>query len=466
MTNVPQTTSRRADRRRRGLGTGLARLRRIGRSLVATARRVPVRAADVRYLYRGLYRPVLNDVGLSVDRLGIPLTEVSLRDATVIHTFDFLPDRLTFSGRPFREGLPYVDFAKEYVADPNFDHRQTAYYRLALLGRLPAPGRGAAEAQRRCRDFRYLIRKVQCEGYQPEAYGAISLVECVNGDLMVLNGKHRLAALMALNVERIPVALCFENEIRAIFRHVVERSWPPRFYTTSRRALASIGRPLCGKEREIRDLVRFIKGSQLETSADLYHPLPFADFRDLTTQVSGTTPYRRLGMILSRVDAFRGRRVLDIGCNVGFYAFSLAKRGATVTAVDVRREYADIVNRVAAIYEVPVRGLSRPASADLVRAEAPGFDIALCFSALQWIIRKEGEAFGGALLKAIAETCEMLFFDIAVNTGKACLSARPGDELAFVYRLLRRSTSYRTIEHIGDVHPYGTDTRHVFYCGH
>jgi tRNA (mo5U34)-methyltransferase len=34
-----------------------------------------------------------------------------------------------------------------------------------------------------------------------------------------------------------------------------------------------------------------------------------------------------------------GRRVLDIGCNAGFYSFELAKRGAEVTAIDIDRRY-------------------------------------------------------------------------------------------------------------------------------
>ena len=34
-----------------------------------------------------------------------------------------------------------------------------------------------------------------------------------------------------------------------------------------------------------------------------------------------------------------GCRVLDVGCNAGFYSFELARRGATVTAMDIDRRY-------------------------------------------------------------------------------------------------------------------------------
>jgi len=38
-------------------------------------------------------------------------------------------------------------------------------------------------------------------------------------------------------------------------------------------------------------------------------------------------------------DDLRGATVLDIGCNAGFYSLELAKRGATVTALDVDEHY-------------------------------------------------------------------------------------------------------------------------------
>lgn len=38
-------------------------------------------------------------------------------------------------------------------------------------------------------------------------------------------------------------------------------------------------------------------------------------------------------------DDLRGKTVLDIGCNAGFYTLELARRGATVTALDVDEHY-------------------------------------------------------------------------------------------------------------------------------
>lgn len=38
-------------------------------------------------------------------------------------------------------------------------------------------------------------------------------------------------------------------------------------------------------------------------------------------------------------ESLQGYRVLDIGCNAGFYSFELARRGAQVTAIDIDRHY-------------------------------------------------------------------------------------------------------------------------------
>jgi tRNA (mo5U34)-methyltransferase len=42
-----------------------------------------------------------------------------------------------------------------------------------------------------------------------------------------------------------------------------------------------------------------------------------------------------------------GMRVLDIGCNAGYYSFELAKRGAEVTAIDIEEHYLKQARRMA-----------------------------------------------------------------------------------------------------------------------
>jgi hypothetical protein len=134
--------------------------------------------------------------------------------------------------------------------------------------------------------------------------------------------------------------------------------------------------------------------------------------------------------------------------------------------MDVRSEYVQIASQIAGIYGLSATFLHQAASADFLLNRNDRYDVTLCFSMLQWVIAQHGLQYGIDLLKAISDRSRALFFDVSVNIGKACLSCRPGDELVFVHDLLRKATSYRNIRHVGDVHPYGSDTRHMFYCSH
>src|SRR3954447_19506754 len=54
----------------------------------------------------------------------------------------------------------------------------------------------------------------------------------------------------------------------------------------------------------------------------------------------GDFPAWKWGQIAPHVPAdLSGQRVLDIGCNAGFYSFQLAARGAEVLAIDTDEHY-------------------------------------------------------------------------------------------------------------------------------
>lgn len=50
-----------------------------------------------------------------------------------------------------------------------------------------------------------------------------------------------------------------------------------------------------------------------------------------------------------------GQRVLDVGCNAGYYSFELAKRGAQVTAIDIDPHYLRQARWAAARYDLESR---------------------------------------------------------------------------------------------------------------
>lgn len=434
------------------------------RSVVRRSRESRRWLNDISQVVKGTYRPMPVHSQLSLGRLGIPSQIISIRGREIYFTCDYLPDRYSFSETSFWNS-PHVDFAIRYYAQPHFGFEETEYYKLAIKGRLPYPVRGVERAVERCERFVQLLDAVRENKRDLSSIPPVTMVECRDGNLMVVDGKHRLAAYIALSIEEFPVVLCFDNELREILRASKERARPNEFYARSNHMLAQIGKPYAQKQDEIAALREYIKASKLESWAEIYHPIPFNDFADLSTQVEPATSYTRLGMILAGYQDFRNLRVLDMGCNVGFYSFSLAKRGATVTGVDARPEYIEIASRVANIYDLPnATFINSPITPELINETGPGWDIALCFSMIQWVADQRGMEYACEVLKAVSKRSKAMFFDVAVNSGAAAFTTVRGGERRFVEELLREETEYTYVACIGDVHPYKRDTRHVFYC--
>ena len=151
-----------------------------------------------------------------------------------------------------------------------------------------------------CGRFIHLIESLRSEGYHPEEHGAVTFVGPGDREVMVLDGKHRLATLLALGVQEFPAVGCFENEVKAFFHDAVMNAWPASFYTKSLTTLRGIGRLDGARAEGIAELVGQIPGMHLETWAPLYHPIPFLEFGTFKTQLSPQTPYRRLAAILSK----------------------------------------------------------------------------------------------------------------------------------------------------------------------
>ncbi len=419
----------------------------------------------------GRYLSFRDGLVLTFRNMGLPLSPFSPDGHELVSSPDFLPDDLSYAGTLVSE-TPYYEFAREYLQSAAFSYENTRYYELGIRGHLPRPVNGQRAATAQCKRFLHLINKMRREGYRPEAYSPITMTRCTDGRLVVLDGKHRLAILLVLGVPQFPVAFCPENEVRAAFAlspvhgYYIEGVSPKAYYRKSFGLLDSLGSPDEYDQEAIRTVIRGIKNAHLETWANVYHPIPFDEFRNLTTQVPPRCCYNRLGMILDRFRDLQGAHVLDIGCNVGFYSFSLARRGAQVEGIDVRPEYIDIAGDVARIYRTPVEFIRGSATGYLLNGSPRAYDLVLCFSTLQWVIDGEGFEAGVRLLGAISEASGALMFDISVNRGKACLTCPPGEEIAFVDELLHQHTGFEHIDYVGDVWPYSSGVRHQFYCHH
>ena len=58
--------------------------------------------------------------------------------------------------------------------------------------------------------------------------------------------------------------------------------------------------------------------------------------------------------LLQLPDDLTGKRVLDIGCNVGYFSFEARKRGAEVVGIDSNAQHLEIANELKSILELDV----------------------------------------------------------------------------------------------------------------
>jgi tRNA (mo5U34)-methyltransferase len=93
---------------------------------------------------------------------------------------------------------------------------------------------------------------------------------------------------------------------------------------------------------------------QIESLKPWFHNLHLPDGSQTSPDHPlGDFPYFKWSAINSHIPLdLSGWSVLDIGCNAGFYSFELAKRGATVTAIDIDDHYLDQARWAASIFEL------------------------------------------------------------------------------------------------------------------
>ncbi len=129
----------------------------------------------------------------------------------------------------------------------------------------------------------------------------------------------------------------------------------------------------------------------------------------------------RLAVVERIIDALRealGRavRVLDIGCAQGYFALSLAARGAAVVGVD--RLAANIAVCRALAAENPgsdVRFVEADAAQELRSVEAGEYDVILALSVLHHMCHEQGLAAVQALLASLADRTEAILAETALR---------------------------------------------------
>jgi len=141
----------------------------------------------------------------------------------------------------------------------------------------------------------------------------------------------------------------------------------------------------------------------------------------------------RLNFIDERT-GLRGKRVLDVGCGGGILAESMAKQGATVTAIDMA-EAPLVVARVHSLESGLTIDYRHITAEELAASEPAGFDVVTCMELLEHVPDP------ASLIRACATLVKPggpVFFSTLNRTPKAYLHAVLGAE--YLLRILPKGT--------------------------
>jgi 2-polyprenyl-6-hydroxyphenyl methylase / 3-demethylubiquinone-9 3-methyltransferase len=141
----------------------------------------------------------------------------------------------------------------------------------------------------------------------------------------------------------------------------------------------------------------------------------------------------RLGWI-DRHAALAGKKVLDIGCGGGILAEAMARRGASVTGIDLSEKALKVAELH--LLESQLEISYRKAMAEELAAETPGaFDVVTCMELLEHV--PEPSAMVAACARLVRPGGQVFFSTINRNP-KAYLFAVLGAE--YVLKLLPKGT--------------------------
>lgn len=183
----------------------------------------------------------------------------------------------------------------------------------------------------------------------------------------------------------------------------------------------NFGDPLSTK----KDLINFIrkknapvvKGSAVDAQK-VYHEIPFDGYEEVQTHRKSSL--KRLEAMTNNID-LDGKKILDIGCNIGYFCFSLAEKGAKCWGLDYDEQAIYIANSLKNIHQVKNCTFKSGSFNDEVIEEliedAGSFDILILNSVIHWLyLEYRSENRISKLLNKILDTgCSLIVYEPATS---------------------------------------------------
>lgn len=136
----------------------------------------------------------------------------------------------------------------------------------------------------------------------------------------------------------------------------------------------------------IKERNQYVMGSATRQGM-LYHEIPFAGYSEVS--VHRTLSKERVRLISNEID-LRGKNILDIGCNVGYFCFEFARLGATCWGIDYDESAILIANSLKHIHQVEgvhfVKRIFCEETISYLLDQVDHFDVILLNSVNHWLL--------------------------------------------------------------------------------
>jgi len=220
------------------------------------------------------------------------------------------------------------------------------------------------------------------------------------------------------------------------------------------------------KKRLIVSLKRDLINNPIESSAPIYQPIYFDEFKNINTSLNRDEFYKKFNLVFKYVDKdLYGKKVLDIGSNGGFFSFVAAERGATVDALEPIPRYFQLCQKLCKIYGISnVNFTNKPLST--VFLDKRKYDYGFMLSVFQWISQGNRKLqLAKEILMETSKHVNTLFFELGCNSGKSAVKIRKINHPAYIYSLLKNNTTYKSVKLLGATRIWGRYLyRYLFVC--
>jgi len=136
----------------------------------------------------------------------------------------------------------------------------------------------------------------------------------------------------------------------------------------------------------------------------IYQPILHPDFDGWTVSRPSEGTFR---LILSFIGVVKGKRILDIGCCLGYHSHLMTKKGAAVTGIEIKKERIEFCRYLSGLYNVWPEFLCEDIT-DYIVACKEHFDIVLCLNMIHWLFSQRGEQAWETMRK-ISQKCDVMF---------------------------------------------------------